>query len=87
MIPVHELIKGKYLANFEFSTWVKGYFDKNFTGTHYDAVARRRDCQNDSRSVHPTPIKTPGKKRVISMADRRTPAKTRQPTESIVSID
>jgi len=40
-VDVQKLMKGKYQDNLEFLQWMKGYFDKNFSGQEYDAVARR----------------------------------------------
>jgi len=41
------LIKGKYQGNFEFSQWMKRYFDNHNVSTNppYDPVARRKECK------------------------------------------
>eukprot|EP01126_Amoeba_proteus_P035914 TRINITY_DN3635_c0_g2_i3.p1 TRINITY_DN3635_c0_g2~~TRINITY_DN3635_c0_g2_i3.p1 ORF type:complete len:277 (-),score=64.64 TRINITY_DN3635_c0_g2_i3:162-893(-) len=44
-IPVSTLIQGKYQANLEFCQWVKGYFDRHYTGGDYDAIARRKESK------------------------------------------
>merc|ERR550534_1710220 len=41
MIPVDKLIKGKFQDNFEFCQWFKKFFDANYAGQEYDAVAAR----------------------------------------------
>lgn len=35
------LIKGKFQDNFEFLQWFKRFFDANYGGQEYDAVAAR----------------------------------------------
>ena len=41
MIPVEKLVKGRFQDNFEFVQWFKKFFDANYTGAEYDAVAAR----------------------------------------------
>ena len=40
-IDINKLIKGKYQDNLEFLQWMKGFFDRNYSGQEYDPVARR----------------------------------------------
>eukprot|EP00667_Euglena_gracilis_P022203 EG_transcript_24591 len=40
-VDIEKLTKGKYQDNLEFMQWLKQYFDHNFKGGEYDAVARR----------------------------------------------
>eukprot|EP00047_Mylnosiga_fluctuans_P002522 m.224850 g.224850 ORF g.224850 m.224850 type:complete len:251 (+) comp11161_c0_seq1:13-765(+) len=40
-IPIERLVKGRFQDNFEFAQWFKKFFDANFDGKEYDAVARR----------------------------------------------
>merc|ERR1739838_110189 len=40
-IPVDRLIKGKFQDNLEFAQWFKKFFDANYQGDEYDAVAYR----------------------------------------------
>ncbi len=40
-IEVDKLIKAKYQDNLEFCQWIKRYWDLNYNGEPYDAVARR----------------------------------------------
>ena len=41
IIPVDKLIKGRFQDNFEFVQWFKKFFDANYGGQEYDAVAAR----------------------------------------------
>lgn len=41
-VPVQSLVKCKMQDNLEFLQWMKRYWDANFPGTEYDAVARRK---------------------------------------------
>ncbi|XP_052219371.1 microtubule-associated protein RP/EB family member 1-like isoform X1 [Dreissena polymorpha] len=41
IIPVERLVKGKFQDNFEFVQWFKKFFDANYQGQEYDAVAAR----------------------------------------------
>ncbi|CAG7852148.1 Microtubule-associated protein RP/EB family member 1 [Serendipita indica DSM 11827] len=41
-IPVDRLVKCKMQDNLEFLQWVKRYWDQNYAGQGYDAVARRK---------------------------------------------
>lgn len=41
IIPVERLVKGKFQDNFEFVQWFKKFFDANYQGQDYDAVAAR----------------------------------------------
>ncbi|KXJ13870.1 microtubule-associated protein RP/EB family member 1 isoform X2 [Exaiptasia diaphana] len=40
-VPVDRLIKGKFQDNFEFLQWFKRFFDANYGGQEYDALAAR----------------------------------------------
>ncbi|XP_072942922.1 microtubule-associated protein RP/EB family member 1 isoform X3 [Epargyreus clarus] len=40
-IPIDKLVKGRFQDNFEFLQWFKKFFDANYGGTEYDAVAAR----------------------------------------------
>lgn len=42
MIPVERLMKCKFQDNLEFMQWIKRFWDQNFPGGEYDAVARRK---------------------------------------------
>ena len=41
MIPVEKLVKGRFQDNFEFVQWFKKFFDANYDGKEYDALAVR----------------------------------------------
>jgi RP/EB family microtubule-associated protein len=41
-IDVPKLIKAKYQDNLEFCQWLKAFFEKNYNGEPYDALARRK---------------------------------------------
>lgn len=41
IIPVEKLVKGRFQDNFEFVQWFKKFFDANFDGKEYDALAMR----------------------------------------------
>ncbi|KAI9314928.1 calponin homology domain-containing protein [Dichotomocladium elegans] len=42
IIPVDRLIKCKFQDNLEFMQWIKRFWDQNFPGGSYDALARRK---------------------------------------------
>jgi len=41
IIPVDKLVKGRFQDNFEFVQWFKKFFDANYGGQEYDALAMR----------------------------------------------
>ncbi|XP_068231264.1 microtubule-associated protein RP/EB family member 1-like [Palaemon carinicauda] len=41
IVPVDKLTKGKFQDNFEFLQWFKKFFDANYDGSEYDALAAR----------------------------------------------
>merc|ERR1712179_245670 len=41
IIPVDKLVKGRFQDNFEFLQWFKKFFDANYGGQDYDALAMR----------------------------------------------
>ena len=41
VIPVDKLIKGRFQDNYEFVQWFKKFFDANYAGSEYDALAAR----------------------------------------------
>jgi len=40
-VPVERLVKGRFQDNFEFVQWFKKFFDANYDGSEYDALAVR----------------------------------------------
>lgn len=47
-IPIEKLVKCKMQDNLEFLQWMKRFWDSNFGGQGYDAVARRRGASTDT---------------------------------------
>ncbi|KAI0783494.1 microtubule binding protein [Abortiporus biennis] len=47
-IPVEKLVKCKMQDNLEFMQWIKRFWDANYGGQGYDAVARRRGAPTDT---------------------------------------
>jgi len=43
IIPIDRLIKGRFQDNFEFLQWFKKFFDANYDGRDYDAMAAREN--------------------------------------------
>ncbi|CAG2054454.1 unnamed protein product [Timema podura] len=41
IVAIDKLIKGRFQDNFEFLQWFKKFFDANYSGTEYDALAVR----------------------------------------------
>ena len=41
IIPLDKLSKGRFQDNFEFLQWFKKFFDANYGGQEYDAMAAR----------------------------------------------
>jgi len=44
-VSVDKLVKGKFQDNFEFVQWFKKFFDANYGGQEYDALAERGGVQ------------------------------------------
>ncbi|KAN0087827.1 Calponin homology domain containing protein [Tylopilus felleus] len=47
-IPIEKLVKCKMQDNLEFLQWIKRFWDSNYGGQGYDAVARRRGAPTDT---------------------------------------
>ena len=60
IIPVDKLIKGRFQDNFEFLQWFKKFFDANYDGRDYDAMAARENLPMGLGSANsgPTSAKT-----------------------------
>jgi len=43
IIPIDKLTKGRFQDNFEFLQWFKKFFDANYDGREYDAIAAREN--------------------------------------------
>ena len=80
-IPVERLVKGKFQDNFEFVQWFKKYFDANYDGKEYDALAVRNGSGNlnssKSSSVNLSKNRENREKKV-SKTQERVPLKTVQ---------
>merc|ERR1719450_159147 len=48
IVSVDKLIKGRFQDNFEFCQWFKKFFDANYGGSEYDALAARGGVQPQS---------------------------------------
>jgi len=76
-VPVESLVKCKMQDNLEFLQWAKRYWDQNYPGGEYDAVARRKG--SGTPALHTGPPRTAvshGAKRGItptSSARTKTP--------------
>ncbi|KAL5963081.1 Microtubule-associated protein RP/EB family member 3 [Taenia solium] len=60
-VPIEKLVKGKYQDNFEFVQWFKRFYDANYTGQPYDALAARGGEQiksHEKPSARPRPAPT-----------------------------
>jgi len=60
-IPVDKLIKGRFQDNFEFVQWFKKFFDANYGGQDYDAVAARGGVTLAMGSSKQKPATTPSR--------------------------
>ncbi|KAJ7813521.1 hypothetical protein B0H14DRAFT_3149827 [Mycena olivaceomarginata] len=58
-IPVEKLVKCKMQDNLEFLQWLKHFWDANYGGGEYDAVARRKGAPADPPATL-APIVAPG---------------------------
>ncbi|KAJ7842442.1 calponin homology domain-containing protein [Mycena olivaceomarginata] len=58
-IPVEKLVKCKMQDNLEFLQWLKHFWDANYGGGEYDAVARRKGAPADPPATL-APIAAPG---------------------------
>ena len=74
VIPVDRLVKGRFQDNFEFVQWFKRFFDANYQGNEYDAVAAR-----DGQQVGGAPAKPMMR---ASPAAKKQPPPPRQPVRS-----
>merc|ERR1719384_1151182 len=70
IIPVDKLVKGRFQDNFEFVQWFKKFFDANYGGQDYDALAMRGGEQVGSSSKP----KPGGGRPAMSSMPKRAPA-------------
>ncbi|KAM7539401.1 hypothetical protein Aperf_G00000048120 [Anoplocephala perfoliata] len=62
-VPIEKLVKGKYQDNFEFVQWFKRFYDANYTGQPYNALAARggeqiKGSEKPSAKTRPAPART-----------------------------
>ncbi|KAK7442486.1 microtubule integrity protein mal3 [Stygiomarasmius scandens] len=90
-IPIEKLVKCKMQDNLEFLQWAKRFWDQNYGGQVYDAVARRKGAPADPPATI-APISAGGSRATLAAggtrAGGRTPvggrAGSTQPTDSVV---
>ncbi|CAH2089611.1 unnamed protein product [Euphydryas editha] len=59
IVPIDRLVKGRFQDNFEFLQWFKKFFDANYGGTEYDAVAQREGLPMGHGSAGAAPRAAP----------------------------
>jgi len=69
IIPLEKLSKGRFQDNFEFLQWFKKFFDANYDGQEYDAMAARDGLELGSKMPSNGQSKMPAK---TSVAKRST---------------
>jgi len=69
IVPVDKLIKGRFQDNFEFIQWFKKFFDANYQGGEYDAMASRGNVDVGA----PAPMKQ------VTNGASRMPARSQAP--------
>merc|ERR1711976_159050 len=84
IVPVDRLIKGRFQDNLEFIQWFKKFFDANYGGQPYDALASRGNVEIGSGSTNGTSRGAPasrigvGQSRIVkSSPANRVPPKPR----------
>ncbi|VDD84336.1 unnamed protein product [Mesocestoides corti] len=88
-VPIEKLVKGKYQDNFEFVQWFKRFYDANYTGQPYDALAARggeqiKGSEKPSNKARPAPSRTAIATTVRANESRASAAKHIGPTRSCV---
>lgn len=99
-IPVDKLIKGRFQDNFEFCQWFKKFFDANYAGQEYDALAVRGGIQpiaggpaakkaNSTTRAMAPPASRPAPKKTAApkAASVPKPAQQKGPSVSQAEID
>ena len=83
IIPVDKLIKSRFQDNFEFCQWFKKFFDANYGGSEYDALAARGNVQPISE-IHIQKRGTATQKLPTARAaPKAAPAKKTTPVRSV----
>jgi len=83
-IPVDKLIKGRFQDNFEFVQWFKKFFDENYGGQEYDAVAARGGATL-AVDRKPKPVAKPSTVSSASASARPAPKPQAAPKNAAVS--
>ncbi|XP_071487984.1 microtubule-associated protein RP/EB family member 1-like [Diadema antillarum] len=81
VIPVERLVKGKFQDNFEFAQWFKKFFDANYGGQEYDALAARGGAGGAPAKPAASRVAAPTRKTETS-APKRTQAPKPKPAPS-----
>ncbi|KAF7371207.1 Microtubule binding protein [Mycena sanguinolenta] len=74
-IPVEKLVKCKMQDNLEFLQWMKRFWDANYGGGEYDAVARRKGAPADPPATL-APVAAGGPRAAPSAAGARAGGRT-----------
>ncbi|KAG2181943.1 hypothetical protein INT43_006868 [Umbelopsis isabellina] len=72
IIPVDRLMKCRFQDNLEFMQWVKRFWDANFPGGAYDALARRKARGTTSRAPTATGTRRPPTQTAAARSASRT---------------
>merc|ERR1719471_2528564 len=72
IVPVDKLVKGRFQDNFEFIQWFKKFFDANYGGQEYDALAMRGGEQVGAAKT--TGMSRPGARPAVSSMPKRSGA-------------
>jgi RP/EB family microtubule-associated protein len=86
VVPTDRLIKAKYQDNLEFMQWMKRFFEMEYSGTEYDAKARRKECKveyaGDKSSAGSKPSKPATSSTAASTSTSTTSAKPTTTTQT-----
>lgn len=77
IIPIEKLIKGRFQDNFEFVQWFKKFYDANYDGKEYDALAAREGLplvSTEGKGPQPSAIQKTGVSKPIASVPRSVPS-------------
>ncbi|CAK1552499.1 unnamed protein product [Leptosia nina] len=63
IVPIDRLVKGRFQDNFEFLQWFKKFYDANYNGASYDAMAQREGLPMGHGSAGAVPRQAPAVKK------------------------
>ncbi|XP_047519591.1 microtubule-associated protein RP/EB family member 1 isoform X1 [Pieris napi] len=63
IVPIDRLVKGRFQDNFEFLQWFKKFYDANYSGSPYDAVAQREGLPMGHGTAGAAPRQMPSVKK------------------------